>query len=77
MSKRAKEINFDEEINKIDERINKLKMRRQQLLQQKAEKENEEIISLIKNNRVSVDKLKELISTFMGEKNENIKEEKL
>lgn len=70
-----KEINFDEEISKIDERISKLKMRRQQLQQQKTERENEEIIALIKSNKVSVEKLKELISTFMVGKNEKVMEE--
>lgn len=75
MSKRAKEINFDEEIRKVDERINRLKTRRQQLLQQKTDKENEEIITLIKNNKVSVDKLKELISTFMVGNSEKAMEE--
>lgn len=70
-----KEINFDEEICKIDERISKLKVRRQQLQQQKTERENEEIIALIKSNRVSVEKLKELISTFMVGENEKVMEE--
>lgn len=75
MSKKAKETNFDEEICRIDERISKLKMRKQQLVQQKTEKENEEILALIKGNRVSVDKLKELISTFMVGKDEKVMEE--
>lgn len=75
MPKKAKETNFDEEIRRIDERISKLKMRKQQLAQQKTEKENEEILALIKGNRVSVDKLKELISTFMVGKDEKVMEE--
>ncbi len=57
-------LNYDEEIKLCDEKIAKLKQHRQKLLKAKTAQENEEIISVVKGNNMSLEQLKELISAF-------------
>ncbi len=73
MARKSKAENFDEEIHQCDEKIAKIRARKQQLIQLKSDRENEEIISLVRDNNMSYEELKELISAFAGDSKKNEK----
>lgn len=64
MSRKTRQIDYDLEILKIDEHIAELKAKRLSLLRDKTEAENRQILALVREKKLSVEEVSELVNSF-------------
>ena len=60
----ARKLNYDEEIKYCDKKISEYKAKRDKLRQLKEQRENERIITLVRESKISIDDLTEVINVY-------------
>ncbi|MGN0678212.1 MAG: DUF4315 family protein [Oscillospiraceae bacterium] len=64
MARKPRQPDYDQEIKKIDEHIAELKARRVSLVREKIEDENRQILALVREKKLSINEVSELVNSF-------------